>query len=375
MNEREISEIKRILSPTRNAISSVHGCYVNAEGAIIAKFNQSVAMMEESELEKYLSIFKRTLSGGIGKNLINIPFSSEVVLNGEEHKLLMSLRENPNDEASLDSLYSKISSTYKSEDNYVILLIRNAYDVPKKNKNDDADEDAIGVYTFISCAVCPVKSTKAALTYDSDGKKFVNFGGSNAISAPELGFLFPSFDDRQTNIYDTLFFTRSDEETYEELTQALFRNNIKMPAKLQSQTFKTVLAESMEKDCSFSLARSVHKQICDKIEEHKESRDPTPLTLTQNAVKDILSNCGVSGEKLAVLEQNFTESFGKNAELPPKNIISPSKFELKTPNVTIKVAKGYEDLVDVKVINGQKFIVIRADEGVELNGLNVNIEE
>ena len=375
MNEREISEIKRILSPTRNAIHSVHGCYVNAEGAIIAKFNQSVALMEESELEKYLGIFKRTLSGGIGKNLINIPFSSEVVLNGEEHKLLMALRENPDDESLLDSLYSKIGSSYKSEDNYVILLIRNAYDVPKKNKNDDADEDSVGVYTFISCAVCPVKSTKAALTYDSDGKKFVNFGGSNAISAPELGFLFPSFDNRETNIYDTLFYTRSDEETYEELTLALFKNSIKMPAKLQSQTFKTVLAESMESDCSFSLARSVHKQIRDKIEEHKESRDPTPLTLTQTTVKDILSNCGVSNEKLTALEQKFTESFGKTAELPPKNIINPSKFELKTPNVTVNVAKGYEDLVDIKVINGQKFIVIRADEGVEVNGLNVSIEE
>lgn len=375
MNEREISEVKRILTPERNAIQSVHGCYVNAEGIVIAKFNQSVAMMEESELEKYLGIFKRTLSGGIGKNLLNIPFSSEVVLNGEEHKTLMSLRENPDDEGALDLLYSKISSSYKSDDNYVILLIRNAYDVPKKNKNDDSDEDSVCVYTFISCAVCPVKSTKSALAYDPDGKKFINFGGSNAIGAPELGFLFPSFDGRETNIYDTLFYTKSDNETYEELTTSLFRNKIKMPAKQQSETFRAILAESMESDCSFSLARSVHKQICDKIEQHKESRDPTPLTLTQSAVKDILSNCGVSEGKLATLEQRFAESFGKMAELPPKNIINPSKFELKTPNVTVKVAKGYEDLVEVKIINGQKFIVIRADEGVELNGLDVNIEE
>ncbi len=62
-------------------------------------------------------------------------------------------------------------------------------------------------------------------------------------------------------------------------------------------------------------------------------------------------------------------------ELDPKNLINTKKFELRTLDVVIKVAPDKPELVQTKVIGGAKFIMIRADEGVEMNGLNMLIEE
>ena len=92
-------------------------------------------------------------------------------------------------------------------------------------------------------------------------------------------------------------------------------------------------------------------------------------------MKEVLETCGISEEKLDRFTGGFNESFGAGKELPPKNVVDPKKFELRTPDVVIKIAPGRTDLVETRVIDGNRYILIRANEGVELNGLNVQIEE
>ena len=374
MNEKEISELKKALSQDRNTIGKIYGCYVNSTGEIISEFEESTSLMTEDENEKYLAIFRRTLSGTNEKNLIAIPFSNEQVLNGEEHKLLTELRKSElSNEEARKTLFSKIASSYKSKENYVILLGSDKYDVPFRGK--DGGEDISGeVFSFIICSICPVKLTKPVLSYDPDKKTFVNNVGNNVISSADIGFVFPSFDDRKANIYSTLFYTKDSGNEHATFSEAVFGSGMKMSAKAQSTVFKTVLADSLEKECSFDVAKGVHRQICECIEEHKQSKEPEPLSISKYQFKDILQNCGVKEEKLEKFTEEYTKSFGQNTELPPKNVIDARKFELKTPDVVIKVAKDKTDLVQTKVIDGVKYIMIRADEGVELNGLNVTID-
>ncbi|MBQ6810574.1 MAG: DUF4317 family protein, partial [Firmicutes bacterium] len=49
------------------------------------------------------------------------------------------------------------------------------------------------------------------------------------------------------------------------------------------------------------------------------------------------------------------------------------KFQIVTPNVKISVDPEYTHVVQTKVINGRKYIVIPANEGVEVNGMVVEI--
>ena len=70
-------------------------------------------------------------------------------------------------------------------------------------------------------------------------------------------------------------------------------------------------------------------------------------------------------------DQGFDQQFGPDADLSPRNLVDPKQLELRTPNVTIKVSGDRGDLVQTRVINGTKYILIRADEGAEVNGVTI----
>lgn len=377
MNTKEISEIKKTLSPDRSTIASVCGCYVNASGEIIAKFSRPLGLMGEDEAEKYLFIFKKTISGSLSKNLFNMDFSTAQVSGGEEYKLLSRLRTSElGDEEALDAFYALIAKSVAMKDNYVILLAYAKYDVPFKHIDGNTlADDSSEIFSHIFCSVCPVKASKASLTYDPDEKLFRNNAGASAVSAPEMGFMFPAFDCSRTNIYGALFYTRTTKDTHSDFTGAVFGNDIPMPADAQEESFRALISETLADACDLTAIKEMRRQIEEKIEEHKASGEEEPLTLDGGAIKEILANCGASEEGLAAFSESFKENFGEMTELDPKNLINTKKFELRTPDVVIKVAPDKPELVQTKVIGGAKFIMIRADEGVELNGLNMLIEE
>ncbi|MCQ2414131.1 MAG: DUF4317 domain-containing protein [Clostridia bacterium] len=375
MTDREIAELKRTFKPERATASELYGCYVNANGDIISTYRQSLGLLGDEECESYFSLFKKTLSGAQNRNLYSVPFATAEVEKGEKHGLLMKLRStNLSDEEARGELYRKITSSYKSEENYVILAISCHYDVVKKDRNNEGGESAF-THSFIVVTVCPVKSTKTALAYDADDKKFKAFPAAHAINAPEVGFTFPAFDNRETNIYNALFFTKNTAETYHDLTENLFNFTIAMAAKTQKDVFDTVLAEALDDDCSFRVMRAVHQTVSDKIDAHKEAKIPEPLLMGKAEVKDILEEVGIPEEKLEKFTEKFAENFGANTELSPKNLVNPKKFELKTANVKVSVEHGYENLVETKIINGKPYIVISAEGGVELNGIDVKITD
>jgi len=376
MIEKEIGEIRRTLTFDKTAITAIHGCYVNGNREIISMFDQVVSLMPEEEVEKYLAIFKKTLSGTAEKNLIDISFTSEQVTDSEEHRLLMALKNSElKDREALEKFFKTVTDSVAMEENYVILLTYNVYDVPfKASDGQKVDADSRGVYSYIICSICPVKMTKSALTYDAGEKVFHPSVASSAIAAPSMGFLFPAFDDRQANIYDALFYTGSAEDAHEDFISAVFHAKTPMTAVEQNVTFRTLLAESLEESCSFAVAKKLHNQICDKIEEHKTSRVDEPLAVSKHQVREILEDCGVKEDKLESFVENYDESFGKGTDLAPKNIVDVKKFEVRTPEVVIKVAPDQTHLIETRVIDGTKYILIRADSGVELNGLNVSIE-
>lgn len=69
------------------------------------------------------------------------------------------------------------------------------------------------------------------------------------------------------------------------------------------------------------------------------------------------------------------QSFGADAQLSPRNLVDPRRVEIKTADVTIKVDPDRTDLVQTRIINGVKYILVRVEEGVEVNGVPVQITE
>lgn len=377
MEERDISELRRRFKVDRTNITQICGCYVNDNREIISTFSHSVALAPQEETEKYLAIFKRTLTGGLGRNLIDIDFTTKQVQDSDEHRLLTTLKDSKlKDEDALKTIYDTIISSLSLEGNYLILLAHDSYDVPHRGKDGNRDDDRSSeVYSYILCSICPVKLTKPALSYVASESEFHNRKLDWVVSMPELGFLFPAFDARRTNIYSALYYTHSLAENHAELVDALFHREAPMPAAAQKDTFEAMLGTSLAEECSLEVVQAVHSQLRDMIEEHKQSREEEHLSVSKFQVESVLTNCGVSKPARESFGEKFNEEFGEDAALPPRNIIDTKQLEVRTPDVTIRVNPERSDLVETRIIGGVKYILICADDGVEVNGVPINIEE
>ena len=377
MNDKEIGEIRRHLRRDRSNITKIYGCFVNDNKEIITEFSQSTGIMPENEGDKYFALFKRVLSGAIGKNLIDITFKTSQVANSPEHKLLMDLRASKlADDELLHGFFQKIIDSVVMEGNYLILMGCDSYDVPFKGKDDLSDSDkSEEVYTYIVCAICPVKQTKPNLHYVPEEKLFHDGAMNQPVSAPVLGFLFPAFDNRATNIYNALYYTHDIKVSQDALIEALFNTSVPMPAAEQKKCFESLLTTALGEECNLDVVQTVHDQLCQRIELHKEAKVPEPLMIAKADVKEALASCGVSEEHLAKFSVDYDETFGFEADLHPKNIIDSKRFEIKTPDVSIKVDPTRSDLIETRIIGGVKYIMICADENVEVNGVSIHIDE
>ena len=377
MIDKEIGELRRHLRRDRSNMTNIYGCYVNDRKEIISQFEQSLGMMPENESEKYFALLKRTLSGTIGKNLIDISFKTSQVADSPEHKLLMGLRDSRcKDEQLRDQLCKKIIETVTFDGNYLILMAGETYDVPFKSKDDSFQKDGSEEsYTFFICAVCPVKQTKANLHYVAEEKIFHDGAMNQMVSAPTLGFLFPAFDGRSTNIYNALMYSKDIKDGHEAFVESVFNiNPPKCPAD-QKASFEALLTTSLGEECSMDVVQSVHNEIRERIEMHKEAKVAEPLMISKEDVKAVLKECGVPEANVAKFSVDYDEAFGFEADLHPKNVIDNKKFEIKTPDVIIKVAPDRSDLIETRVIGGVKYIMICADEAVEVNGVNIHIAD
>ncbi len=377
MNEKEIAEIKRRFRKDKGNINKIHCFYVNEKKEVVSRFTKSLSSMVEEEREELLKIMKKTFSGAVNKNLINIEFSTEQVGVSEEHRLLTELRDSElENQDALNSLCEKIISSIKLDTGYLIMIAGDKYDVPTFTKDDEMlDDGSDDVFSYYVCSICPVKATKSALGYFAYENDFRSIGEECFVSAPEIGFMFPSFDDRSTNIYGALYYTRNTKESYKEFTDAVFNTEIPLPASVQKETFDNILAQSVDDECSYDFLQSVHTKISEIIDEHKVCKDEEPLTLSRNTVKNVLLTCGASEDHINVFEKKYNEAFGEKTEINPANIVDTKHFEVRTPNVKIQVNPEYSYMLDTRIIDGVKYIMIRAEEGVEVNGVSIHFLE
>ncbi len=374
MIDREISELRRRFRADRTAITHIYGCYVNTFGEILAEFDESLALLPAQEQEKYLELLKKGISGALGRTLSELSFSTAQVQSGAEHALLMQLRaERLSVAETRRSLYEKIAGSLRlAESNYLILLASDVYDVPFRGKDGALREDSGDTqFSYLVCSICPVRETRPSLCYDPAEKSFHGRGADWAAGNPELGFLFPAFDDRAANLYGALLYNRSKDQGYDEFIEAVFRTRPPMAISVQKDTFRDVLVEALDEECSPRVIQTVHTQLREMAAVHKEARDPETLRVGCGEVSEILEHSGVSEPRAAAFRVKYEEAFGVDAELPPQNLLNTAQLEYKTPDVVIKLNPDRQDLIQIKEIGGVRCVVIAADEGIEINGVTV----
>ena len=371
MTKQEISEIKKLLTQRNCSITRICGCYVDGEKNKKAELKQAFLALPEEEMFKYFEILRKTLSGTLGKNLLTLEFPLASEEAGGTQEFLLRLRDSKlKDDTLLEEFYDKIISTYEYVGNYLILLVHDVYDVPGKTSDGLDMEDASDeVYEYILACICPVELSKPGLSYNAVENTFHNRIRDWVVGLPETGFLFPAFNDRCADIHSTLYYTKDAEELKNGFADALLGCPLPLTAGDQKETFQTLIEETLGETCDIEVIKNIHDKLTEMVEEHKE--EPSPLALNKDEVKTILADSGVANEKLEAFDRCYDETAGERTSLLANNVMNTRSFEVKTPDVVIKVNPERTDLIETRNINGRDCLVIELGGSVVVNGITV----
>ena len=378
MNQRDLAEIKRRLNPDKRNPSVILGCYLDHVGNLITSFELPVATLYEQENAAYMSIFRKVLSGQTGQNLVSVPIPPE----GDE--VLFRVRDSAmKDEAALEELFDRLIAGVRAEhpdtqsvedaqhaDNWLILLLHDDMDVRKRDVNGETDaENSDRAFSYVLCAVCPVKPDKPALRYDPSDGVFRERAQEWLAGAPALGFLFPLYEGGAADVNSILFYTKDRKDMHELFLKAAFHmETVIMPAVEQTDHFQALLAQALGTECSLDVVQEMHEAVSELIEEKQKDKDSEPLMLSKQDVARVLTDAGVSEERTEAFRQGFDATFGTGAALPAVNLVSPKQFKVDLPSVSIKVDPKQADLLETRVIDGRSYLLIPIEGDIAVNG-------
>lgn len=373
MNKKEIAEIKKQFTQDKCAITRICGCYVDGEKNKKTEIKEAFLSLPEEEIFKYFNIFRKALSGTIGRNLLNMEFPLQTEEPGGTQDFLMRLKNAAlKDENLLEEFYDKVIANYYSVENYLILLIHAVYDVPGKAADgaemfDASDE----VYEHILCCVCPVTLSKPGLAYDEESNSFKTRILDRVVDMPDIGFLFPAFNDRSADIHGLLYYAAKPEELRFDFVEPVLGCELPMSAGGQKETFQAIVEETLGEECEYEVVKNIHEKLNEMIEEKKD--EPEPVVLDRAEVKRLLEYSGVEEEKLSEFDTTYAAAAGEKTQFVAANVANTRQFEIKTPDVIVKVSPDRTDLVQTRVIDGRKCLVIELNDQVEVNGIQVRV--
>ena len=371
MNRKEVLEIRKQFTPDNCAITRICGCYVDHEKNIILESKDAFLSLPEEEEFKYFEIFRHTLSGTLGKNLVDMEFPLEQEKAGGTQEFLLKLRDTRlEDDALVQEFYKKIIENYNYGENYYIILIHSVYDIPGKSAAGDEMFDASDeVYAHIMCSICPVKMSKAGLSYNAVTNSIADRVRDWVVEQPINGFLFPAFNDRSSDIHSVFTYAKNPEIEQPGLIETVLGSVMPLTPATQKETFQSILSETLEEDGNYEVIKSVYENLNEMIEENKNN--PEPLSFSKTEVKKLLENSGVPEKNMQTFEQVFDAHTNGEAELIATNIASTKSFGIETPDIVVKVNPERADLVETKLIDGRQCLVIAVDDHVEVNGISV----
>lgn len=377
LRNKDLLELKRRFKKESCTITRVCGCYVNSNKEKIVELDENFLNLEDDELFKYLDIAKKTLSGTVGNNLLDLRFAKDEEENGGKQQYLLGLRESglKNPEL-LEHLYDMIIENYDYPGNYLILLFHDAYDVMTKTNDELKLDESEEVFTYLLCAICPVNLTKPGLGYLADENRIGARIQDRVVGMPDVGFMFPSFVERSADIHTLTYYVRDASDSHRDFIEAVFGCGAKRTITEEQNTFNSIVRTAVAPiiSDSDSVIIDVQEKLSEIAEEHDAEQEglviyePDELTLTTDMIKDVFAERDIPDATVSQIQEHFTEEFGDE---PPavKNLVN--KKEIEKAEVFVRVRPDKAEQVRCQTIDGQKYLMIPIadDEHFNLNGV------
>ncbi|OOM75902.1 hypothetical protein CLPUN_29390 [Clostridium puniceum] len=319
MNKKDVLELKRRLKKDECTFTKMCGCYVDYEKNIILNIKETFLNLDEIEFFKYLEVAKKTLSGTIGNNLLELNFPADEENIGGRQQSLMALKQSRlKDDALLDSFYKLIIDSYDYTGNFLILIFHDAYDVITKTTDNSKLDESEEVYEYLLCAICPVSLSKPGLGYLEDENRIGARIRDWVVGTPDLGFVFPAFTDRSTDIHSIMYYTKDPKDPHPEFMEAGLGCDSKQTATEQKEVLHTIIRKAISND--EEKADHIFMEIQENLNNMIDEKDAVigknrePIILTNDTIQNILVETGIPEEITAKIEKSYAEEFG---DTPP----------------------------------------------------------
>lgn len=411
MNRKDLAEIKKRFNKQKCTFTKISGCMVNGEKNILLDFKESFLNLEEDDFFRYLDIAKKVLSGTVGNNLLELSFKLSENFESEKQSSLIELKKSKlNDDELLEELYQSIIDNYVYEENYLILVFHDVYDIIKKTSDNMKLDESEEVYEYIICAVCPVSLSDPGLTYFEEEKKIKSRIRDWVVEAPTIGFTYPAFIDRGPDVNSIIYYTKNAKNPHVEIMEETLGCSSKQTTTIQKQNFKDIIGSTIdiEDEDDQEVYMAIHENLNSMVEEHNEIHgddpDAEPLPLTRADMQNILVESGIPEEATNLINTSFDEVFEEQPpiaeKLVDKNILEVSAIkkeekqlrkkvldlenklgeidELKTQyDIILQVNPDKVPQIKTEIIDGQKCIIIPVEdyEHTKINDLEEDILE
>ena len=410
MNKKDVMELKKRFKKESCSIDRLAGCYVDANKNKAIKFNESFLNMDDEEFYKYLEIAKKTLTGTLGNNILELDFPLEEEATGGKQHFLYALRNDGlSSEELLDRLYDLIIDGYNYVGNYLILVFHDTYDIITKTSDNMKLDESEEVYEYLLVSICPVVLSKAGLGVREDENRICARIRDWIVGVPDLGFLFPAFDNRSADIHKVDYFIRDAKDSHSEVISDVLGCAPRMTATEQRNTFSAIVKRAFANDTEngeealINIQESFNARI-NTGEELTES-EINSIILTPETMDEILIENNIDGEKARVIKEVTLDEFME--ELPPVSNLIDSKAlaanekerekkelvkevaslknkvsELEeatssseSGDVSIFVYPERADEIHTEIIDDKKYILIPVDDNssVKVNGVDKNL--
>lgn len=328
MDNKDVLELKRRFKKEACTFTRMCGCYVSVDKEKITKISETFLNLEDEEFYKYLEIAKKTLSGKIGNNLVELNFPNEEEKAGGRQQFLMGMRDSKlkNDDL-LDTFYDMVIDNYDRVGNYLILIFHDAYDVMTKTSDNSKLDESEEVYEYLLCAICPVELSKPALGYREDENRIGPRIRDWVVGMPETGFVFPAFTERSTDIHSVMFYTKNSVNPHEEFESGFLGCGIHMTSDQKKVEFAQIVKDVVGDDDDEETIQ-IYNEVQDTLNEvlqneqekaeessTNEPDEPPKVVLTEQIINEVLEKVNLFEDQKEAIKKSCADVIPEDTEV------------------------------------------------------------
>ena len=396
MDRRDIAQLRKRFKKDDCTITRMAGCYVDLNRNKIVKLNENFLNLPDEEFYKYLELAKKTMSGTVGNNILEVNFASGE--EGEEkQRFFMGLRASQlKNEELLDCLYDLIIDNYRSLTNYLILVFHDFYDIMSRTSDRQKLDESEEVYEYLLVSICPVELPKAGLGYRREENKIGALVRDPIVSAPALGFLFPAFSQGSADVDKIDYFIKDPKDSKSDFIESVLGCTAKKTGVENRKAFAKIIREAFDEDEekaeeALTDIQESFKIRCDEAEAvEEESLLSAPIVLDSRIIEEILKENDIPEAKSRKIQQICEEEFAddtpvisslvdekaldKSLKEREKRELVKEVAKLKTQlesstsegEIIVKVSDEKADEIITDLIDGKRYVMIPVDENDEI---------